>query len=271
MGLSVVMPAHNEEAYLAAAVRTVVDGLRARAWTFDVIVCENGSTDATAALADGLAEAEPEVRALHLPAADYGAALRSGFRAATGDIVANVDVDLVDLAFLDRAAAVLAERPTVAVVVGTKRGAGAVDERSLLRRAVTGGFAAVMRHGFGLRASDTHGLKMLRRDVLGPVVDACTSASEIFDTELVLRAERAGLEVAELPLRVAEQRPARTPITSRIPRTLVGLARLRRALWLEAVPGYSPSGRRSSTRKLPRPAPSSSTQRPDASASQYSS
>ena len=54
-------------------------------------------------------------------------------------------------------------------------------------------FSLVLRHGFGLQVSDTHGVKALRRAPLLPLVEACQFGGDIFDTELILRAERAGL------------------------------------------------------------------------------
>jgi glycosyltransferase involved in cell wall biosynthesis len=240
LSLSVVVPAHNEEAYLEPAVTGIVEGIRARGWPFELLVCENGSRDRTAEVAATLAERFAEVRALSLPVADYGRALRAGFSASSGELVANFDVDLVDLGFLDRAAARMAEEPTLAVVLGSKRSAGAEDRRALGRRVVTAAFAGLMRYGFGLRASDTHGLKLLRREPLAPLVGVCASDADIFDTELILRAERAGLPIAEIPVTTVELRPPRTPIWSRIPRTLAGLARLRLALWRPAPRAATP-------------------------------
>jgi glycosyltransferase involved in cell wall biosynthesis len=250
--VSVVTPAHNEEGYLEASVTGIVDGLRRRGEDFEVVICENGSTDATAAVAGRLTERFAEVRFLSLPAADYGRALRAGFLASSGRLVVNFDVDYVDLGFLDQALR-LDTSAGADVVIGTKRGPGADDTRPAVRRVVTGVFSAVLRYGFGLRASDTHGLKMLRRSSMAELVTACRSGADIFDTELVLRAERAGLVVTEVPVRVTEQRPARTGIAGRIPRTLLGLARLRLRLWREAAaaPGGFPArrpGRRPSHR-----------------------
>jgi hypothetical protein len=74
-------------------------------------------------------------------------------------------------------------------------------------------------------------MKVLVRGPLLPLVETCEFGGDIFDTELILRAERAGLAVRELPVSVADQRPPRTPIVSRIPRSLAGLVRLRMALW----------------------------------------
>jgi glycosyltransferase involved in cell wall biosynthesis len=234
--LSVVVPAHNEEGYLLAAATRLLDGLRGRGDPFEVLICENGSVDRTAAIAAELSAAAPELRWLQLPTADYGLALRAGFLASRGELVVNFDVDFIDLTFLDRAVALARETDAV-IVVGSKRSPGSSDGRALGRRAVTGVFSLLLHYGFGLHASDTHGLKLLRRQPLVPIVEACRSGADIFDTELVLRAERAGLGVAEIPVQVVEQRPPRTPIVGRIPRTLLGLVRLRLALWRDARSG----------------------------------
>ena len=227
--LSVVMPAHNEAHYLVGSVGRVVSGLRDRSRSFELVVVENGSTDDSRAVADGLAVIHPEVRVVHLDRADYGLALRCGFETSTGDLVVNFDVDLVDLTFLDEAL-VLAERTQSAVVVGSKRSAGSDDGRRAGRKLITLVFSAILRRGFGLRVSDTHGLKLLRRIPLVPLVERCRFGGDIFDTELIIRAERAGLAVAEIPVSVADQRPPRTSIVRRIPRSLLGLVRLRLTL-----------------------------------------
>ncbi len=224
------MPAHNEEELLNSSVAEVTAGLRERDLSFEVIVVENGSHDDTRAIAEGLAAASPEVRLSTLPRADYGRALRTGLVAATGDVVVNFDVDYTDLGFLDAALTRFGEPDPPAIVVGSKRAPDAHDERSWPRRFVTFGFAAVLRVGFGLRVSDTHGMKALDRGRVLALAEACRSDGELFDTELILRAERAGLGVEALPVTVSERRPSRTSITRRAVRTLAGLARLRVAL-----------------------------------------
>jgi glycosyltransferase involved in cell wall biosynthesis len=231
LALTVVMPAFNEAEILESSVHAVVDGLRASGQRFEVIVVENGSTDGTAAIADALAASEPEVRAEHCAEADYGRALRAGLLSATGDAVVNFDTDFFDLDFLAAAVARVLEPDGPAVIVGSKRGEGSTDERAALRKLATAVFSTTLRVAFGLHVSDTHGIKAMRREAVEPFARACRSGQDLFDTELILRVERAGLRTAEIPVGVTELRPARTSIMKRVPRTLLGLVKLRIALF----------------------------------------
>ena len=231
--MSVVMPAYNEAAILESSVRAVVEGLRLRGEDFEVLIVENGSTDTTLALAKELADELHEVRFEHRDEADYGKALQAGLLGATGDAVVNFDTDYFDLDFLDAAVAQVLGPDGPAIVVGSKRAAGATDERDPIRKLATAVFSSLLRVGFGLHVSDTHGIKAMRRAVVEPYARVCRFGQDLFDTELILRVERAGLRTAEIPVEVRELRPARSSFLSRVPRTLRGLCKLRWALWRE--------------------------------------
>lgn len=232
--VSVVMPAFNEAEILASSVETVVEGLRARSESFEVLVVENGSTDDTLAIAELIAGEVPEVRVAHREEADYGRALRAGLLDASGEAVVNFDIDYFDLDFLDAAVAQVLEIGGPAIVVGSKRSAGSTDNRDPLRKFATLVFGTILRLVFGLRVSDTHGIKAMRRAAVEPYAQICTFGQDLFDTELILRVERAGLHSGEIPVEVRELRPARSSFLSRVPRTLRGLCRLRWALWKES-------------------------------------
>ncbi len=231
--ISVIFPAYQEEDYLSAAVNDVVAGLRAHGATFEVIVVENGSRDRTREVADELAKQYPEVVSMASPEPDYGKALRAGLLAAKYEFVVNFDVDLYDLAFAGLAI-VKAEAEGLAIVVGSKRGEGAEDKRPLPRKIVTASFTTILRLGFGLKVSDTHGMKVLRRSAVVDLARECKFGTDLFDTELVLRTEQAGLLTGEIGVRVEEMRDARTPIARRIARSLTGLFRLKVALVQES-------------------------------------
>jgi glycosyltransferase involved in cell wall biosynthesis len=228
--ISIVIPAHNEADLLAETVAAVHTALTARGEPFEIIVVENGSTDETWAVAQAIAKSTPSVKIERLGTPDYGRALRAGFFAAVGDVVVNFDADFYDFEFLDKAVARVREPNGPVVVVGTKRGEGATDTRALPRRIVTGVFSTILKTGFGLKVSDTHGIKAMRRAPLLPVAERCQLGTDLFDTELILRAERAGLPTGEIPVVVNELRPSRSSIARRIPRTIAGLVKLRRAL-----------------------------------------
>ncbi len=232
--LSVVMPAHNEVGYLETAVRDVEEGLRARGHELEVLVVENGSTDDTLAMGRRLGDALPSVRVFTRPVADYGAALREGILASRGELIITLDVDYYDLDFVDDALKLLTgDAPAPAIVVGSKRAPGARDERPWPRRLVTTVFSLLVRAVFSLSVSDTHGMKAMRRVDVEPILERCRFRTDLFDTELVIRTQRAGLPVAELPVTAQERRPSRTPIWQRVPRTLVGMIELRLTLWRE--------------------------------------
>jgi glycosyltransferase involved in cell wall biosynthesis len=229
--VSVVMPAYNEAEILETSVGDVCNGLRDRGVSFELLVVENGSTDNTLALAHELAEKYDEVRAEHAEEPDYGRALRHGLLLAQGAAVVNFDADYYDLDFLQAAVAKVTAEGGPAIVVGSKRSVGSNDTRPFLRKSVTWTFSTILRVVFGLKVSDTHGMKAMRRAAVVPYARACQFGQDLFDTELILRCERAGLPTSEIPVPVIELRPARSSILRRVPRTILGLSKLRIALW----------------------------------------
>lgn len=228
--ISIVIPVHNEAGFIEGALPRLVAALEPVPATYEVIVAENGSTDATADLAAAFAVGDSRFRVLRLPEPDYGAAMRAGFGDARGGWVVNFDIDYFSGDFV-RAGLDLADRADI--VLASKRVDGADDRRSAFRRLATWGFNLVLRVLFGSRVTDTHGMKMVRRVVVDDVAPRVVSNKDLFDTELVIRAERQGYRIAEVPAVVEELREARSSFVSRIPRTLRGLWRIRRTLRAE--------------------------------------
>jgi glycosyltransferase involved in cell wall biosynthesis len=226
--VTVVVPIHNEAGYLPGALDALLEEVRGAGVPFEVVLAENGSTDHTAQVARDLAALHHEVRVLELPRPDYGAAMRAGFRSATGRWVVNFDIDYFSGAFLTTA---LGLADTADIVLASKRAAGADDRRPLLRRTGTLVFNLLLRVLFRSGVSDTHGMKMIRRSVIETVAPLVRSTLDLFDTDLVLSAERAGYRISEVPAVVEEQRDTRSSFLSRVPRTLVGLLRIRWSLW----------------------------------------
>ncbi len=235
--ISVVLPAYNESRMLPVTVEQVHRFLSARNEEFEIIVVENGSTDDTSQVAQLLAKQYDHVVCFHQPRPDYGKALRKGFQESRGEIIVNFDVDFYDFDFLERAVTLIRatkhNRPSI--VVGSKRAVGSRDERTVVRRFATFVFSLLLKIGFGLGVTDTHGVKALHRASVQPIEAQCLFGIDLFDTELILRCERAELVVIEIPVEVKESRPARSPLISRIPRTLKGLAAMRILFFKESI------------------------------------
>lgn len=226
--VTVVVPIHNEAGYLPGALDALLDEVRNAGVAFEVILAENGSTDATAQVARDLALLHHEVRVLELPRPDYGAAMRAGFRSATGEWVVNFDIDYFSGDFLKTG---LGLSDVADLVLASKRVPGADDRRPLLRRVGTLVFNVLLLALFRSRVSDTHGMKMVRRSVVETVSPLVASTLDLFDTELVIRAERAGYRIKEVPAVVEELRDTRSSFLARVPRTIAGLVRIRWRLW----------------------------------------
>lgn len=230
--VSIVIPVYNEEGILRDAVTELVEGLEAvraalhaPAMTFEVIIAENGSSDHTASLAQHLADEIPEVRTFSLGEPNYGKALRRGILEAQGTFVICEEIDLCDLDFHRRALEHL-RHGDCDMVVGSKAMKGSSDERPILRRAATKVINGMLRVALDFRGTDTHGLKAFKRDTLVPIVEECVIDRDLFASELVIRAGRAGLDVVEIPIKLHEKRPPAINLVKRVPRVMSGLAKL---------------------------------------------
>lgn len=92
--LSVILPAHNEQEVIAGTLHNVLNTLATWLEDFEVIVVDDGSQDRTGIILDTIAAADEHVRVIHHSTnKGYGAALVSGFEAATKDLVFFMDSD----------------------------------------------------------------------------------------------------------------------------------------------------------------------------------
>jgi len=92
--LTVFFPCFNEEDNVARVVEQALQVLEGLHADYEIIVVNDGSSDGTGPAADRLAAAHERVRVIHHPRnLGYGAALQSGFRAATKELVFFSDGD----------------------------------------------------------------------------------------------------------------------------------------------------------------------------------
>lgn len=229
--LSIVIPIYNEEGILHSAVVDLVDRMASGAAeepllaSYEILLSENGSSDGTVALARELESRYPQVRVDSLGRPDYGAALKAGILRARGKYVICDEIDLCDVDFYRRALPLL-HSGQADFVVGSKAMTGADDRRPLLRRVATKTINGMLRVLVGFHGTDTHGLKAFRRETLLDTVRRCIVEKDLFASEFVIRAEREGKRVREIPVNIAEKRPPSINLVKRVPNVLKNLAKL---------------------------------------------
>lgn len=194
--LSYFFPAHNEEANLEALVEEALATLPALAETFEIIAVNDGSKDATGAIADALAAAHPGiVRAVHHEVnRGYGEALRSGFGAARFDLLAFTDGDRqFRVADVGRLTARMAEADAPDIVVGYR----IKRADPFIRTAYAKTYRLANRIFFGLRATDVDcAAKLFRRAALEGV--RVESGGAFFSAELLIKVQQHGRSIAEV-------------------------------------------------------------------------
>jgi glycosyltransferase involved in cell wall biosynthesis len=203
---SVVIPCFNEEGRVSETLRVTIEYLAANAPESELIVVNDGSTDATATIARKiLSETTIATRLLeNFPNRGKGAAVRTGLLAAREPIGLFSDADL---------STPIEETPKLIEPIANGEvdiafGSRALD-RSLIgihqpwRREQAGRiFNLLVRVATGLPFWDTQcGFKAFRLSVCRPILESALINGFAFDVELLYLAHRAGLRIREIPVR----------------------------------------------------------------------
>jgi glycosyltransferase involved in cell wall biosynthesis len=190
--LSLVLPAHNEAENIEAVVSRALDVLPRVVRDVEILVVNDGSQDETGAIIDRLASEHPEVQAIHHPVnRGYGAALTSGFRAATGDSIMFMDSDRqFDIADIN---ALLPYVPYYDIVAGYR-----IQRRDPFYRRLYGKlFGLVVWVLFGVHLRDTDcAFKIYRADLLNTI--ELTTPGALINTEMLARSKRRGATIVEV-------------------------------------------------------------------------
>jgi dolichyl-phosphate beta-glucosyltransferase len=220
---SVVIPAYNEARRLPRYLHQVLSYFDGRDEPYEVLVVDDGSRDDTAARVGEMAAEHAALRILGLPAnRGKGAAVRAGMREARGALRLMADAD-------GATAIVEVKRLEAALQAGADLAVGSralhdpsVVVRARTHRRLSGLLFHRATRAVGVRSVvDTQcGFKLFR----GPVADALFAALRTdgfgFDVELLLRAERAGYRIAEVPVNWTDQPDSKVGVLKDGPRML---------------------------------------------------
>lgn len=200
--LSVVMPSYQLGDEIGPNVRKVLDCL-SEVGSHEVVVVDDGSTDGTAGILAELTTGESRVRIVsHDRNRGKGQALISGWEASSGDRIVFLDADL-DLP-PEQIPDLLTYLKTADVVVGTKREAMSRRDYPFLRTLLSRLYSMFTSGLFRLPVRETQtGLKVFKRSVLDLVLPQMRIYGYAFDLELLIRADRLGATMVEVPVTLA--------------------------------------------------------------------
>ena len=202
--VSVILPVFNEGKVLRQSVAKLEKILSAAGiGEFELIISENGSTDDTVAAAKSLEG--KGIRVLHESRRQgKGAAIKAAAEMARGKTLIFMDADLASapdqmlmlISFIDQGAD---------IVIGSRYLPESRVKRDPMRDIASKGFNWLIRTSLGSTVRDHQcGFKSFRKDTILPVICEIKDQRWFWDTELLVRAQRKGLKIKEIPIEWVE-------------------------------------------------------------------
>lgn len=207
---SIIIPAHNEAARILPYLRSITSYMQDRGQPYEVLVVDDGSTDATASVVETAAASVPEIQLLQAPLRrGKGAAVRRGMQAAVGHLQLFADADgatpIQELARLEQALASGAD-----LAIGSRSLASRLPDYAVqarFHRTILGNLFNFVVHQSGLKGiTDTQcGFKLFRQTVAADLFGVSSIDGYGFDLELLYVAQQRGYRIAEIPVNWSDQ------------------------------------------------------------------
>jgi len=226
--VEIAIPVYNEEVALERSVRRLhTFCAESLPWSFRIVIADNASEDATAAIGERLAAEHDEVAYLRLSEKGRGRALRRVWSRSDADVLAYMDVDLSTglEALLPLVAPLVSGHSDLAI--GTRLARGARVVRGPKRELISRTYNRLLHLTLRSRFSDAQcGFKAGRASVVKALLPRVEDQAWFFDTELLVLAERSDLRIHEVPVDWVDDPDSRVDIVSTAVEDLRGIARL---------------------------------------------
>jgi glycosyltransferase involved in cell wall biosynthesis len=200
---SIVIPTYNESGRIPKTLESVVGCIRARGWDAEVIVVNDGSTDATAEVVRAFAQTAPEVRLMENPGnRGKGYSVRAGMLAAQGKVVLFTDADLsAPIEEAERLFAAITEGADIAIGSRWLERGRQTQRQPLYRQFFGRCFNTLIRAVMGLKFADTQcGFKAFTRAAAQTVFQLQSIERWGFDPEILFIAIKRGFWIIEVPV-----------------------------------------------------------------------
>jgi len=227
--ICVIIPVHNGEKWLPNAIRSLNELLPLLSMDYEIIIAEDGSTDGSYKLAKSL-----ESSRVHILHSDKrlgkGKAIARAVASTAADIVLFMDVDMASDP--SQAGLLMAAIENGAdIAIGSRLLPGSrLHIRSMLRSMMSKAYNALIRLLFRTGVSDHQcGFKAFRSSTVSKLLSSVSDGGWFWDTELIVRAKKVGLEVKEVPIKWTESEESVFSLVFDVP--VMALSALR--LWFK--------------------------------------
>ena len=237
--IDIVVPVLNEEKILQKSIMTIDEYMAKHLpYRYQITIADNGSQDETLEIAENLAEKHQSVQVVSLAERGRGRALKQVWQNSSADILAYMDVDLSTSLddFLPMIQPLVAGEAGVAI--GSRLMKDSKTSRGVKREFVSRCYNNIIKWTSGTKFSDAQcGFKVIRRDVAAKFLPKIKDNEWFFDTELLIKTERAGVPIHEQPVTWIEDTDSRVKIVKTAVDDLKGLYRVNKELdkrsWFE--------------------------------------
>lgn len=234
MSINLLFPVLNERLRLEKGIEGAMAYLKEHVTIpYQLTILDNGSEDETPEIGMRLAEKYPEVSYVRVGEKGVGVAFRKGIELNECDLVGYMDIDLsTDLKYLGKTIEAFEKRPTLQYVNGSRFSKESDTKgRKWYRKITSMGLVFLLKTVFHMKASDAVcGFTFLRKEAAEKLVAECSNDNGWFYTiEFLLRAERCGMEIYDMPVEWQEDYNTTVKIWKTIKNYLVRMYHLKKA------------------------------------------
>ena len=233
MKINLLFPVLNERLRLENGIRSCMEYLRANVTIpYHLTILDNGSDDETPEIGKALAEEFPEVSYVRIGQRGVGIAFRKGIELNESDIVGYMDIDLsTDIKYLGKTIEMFQQNPQLQYVNGSRFSKESNTRgRKWYRKITSMGLVFLLKTIFHMKATDAVcGFTFLRKEAAERLVRESSNDNGWFYTiEFLLRAERDGMVIYDMPVEWQEDYNTTVKIWKTIKNYLIQIYRLKK-------------------------------------------
>lgn len=205
VNLSLIIPVHNEEGIIKDNSVRLVNFLRKSKLIgeFEILLCDNGSSDSTYKIAKELSKRYKEIRALHDDRRGLGIGILLGINNARYEYLKKQDIDLpFGLEIIEEC---IRDRGDADAIIDSKGHKDSVIKRPFTRKIYSKILNLMLFVLYGLRIKDTQGSILFRKSQYMRFIKKLDSPTAFMQTQLVIYAKINGLTIKEIPVKYIEE------------------------------------------------------------------